>query len=469
MKHKTLSTIEKALSINLDSNIYGSFAEIGAGQEVARCFFRAGGAAGTVAKTMSAYDMKFSDDIYGKEESGRYVVESRLNKMLGHEFDLLVERLSDTRGSDTRFFAFADTVSALNYQGTNECHGWLGVRFQTEPGEPCNQVILHVHMHDNNNMQQQEAIGILGVNLIHSCFYHIKDSDEFISTITENLSRQRIEIDMIHSEGPSLQHLDNRVLSLKLIEQGFTDAVLFGCDGEVKQPSEIFYKKPLLLQRGSFRPFTKVNLDILKHGSEQFVKDYAEIKSGEDIVIVNEITMQNLKGDSEQTSIKDFLERVESLSSLGHNILISNYTLFVDIKSYLNRFTKAPIAMVVGAGHLEKIFDEDFYSHLEGGILEAFGKLANGDSSLYVYPLHTAESCQTSQTFFPPEHLQSLYSYLKSNRKIVDLLGCDSTEVSVHSSGVRQMLRDNDPQWEKLVPTEVATVIKDKGLFGYKN
>ncbi len=464
--HNT-STIEKALALNLDSNIYGSIAEIGAGQEVARYFFQAGGAAGTVAKTISAYDMKFSDDIYGKEDSGRYVVESRLNKMLEHEFNLLQERLSETRGDNTCFFAFADTVAARNFKGTNECHGWLGVRFQTQPNTPCNQIVIHVRLHDTNNQQQQEAIGILGVNLTHAAFYQLDNSRDFISSLTGNLNRQRIEIDMIHTDGPNLNHFNNRLLSLELIEQGFTDAVLFGSDGNVKQPSDVFYKKPILLQRGSFRPFTKVNLDILNHGEKQFIKDYNLTDTHEDIIIVNEITMQSLKGGSKDTPIQDFLERVESLTSLGHTILISNYVLFVDVKNYLGRFTQNAIGMVIGAGHLEKLFDEEFYSHLNGGILEAFGKLINGKSTVYVYPLHTKESCQTASTFNPPSQLKHLYNYLMENNKIVNLLGCDLTQVSMHSSKVRQLLQENNPMWEEFVPEEIAKVIKAKNLFGY--
>lgn len=459
-----MAPLEKALALNLEKDIYGSLAEIGAGQEVARYFFRARGTASTVAKTMSAYDMKFSDDIYGREDSGRYVVESRVVRMLDHEFNLLKERLSPTRGHNTRFFSFANTMAARSKEG-NECHGWLGVRFQSRPNEPANQVILHVRMHDNSNRQQQEAIGILGVNLIHAAFFHMKTTQDFVSALTQNLSRRRVEIDMICTEGASLEHINNRLLSLDLIERGFTDAVLFGPNGEVKQPSEVFYQKPILIQRGSFRPFTNVNLDIINHGSFQFCTEHGLKK--ENIIIVNEITLQNLKKESKKPPTKDFLERVESLSSLGYYILVSNYPLFIDVKNYLRRFTTEAISILIGAGHLEKLFDSKHYSHLEGNILEAIGKLINGPSSIYVYPLHTEESCQTSQTFNPPPELKFLYDYLITEKKIVDLLGCDKTDISIRSSDVRCLLAQNDKNWEKFVPDQVAATIKNNGLFGY--
>ena len=226
-----ITTNRKALAINLDEPKYGTFAEIGAGQEVARHFFQAGGAAGTVAKSLSAYDMKFSDAFYGK--SARYVSRERLELMLNREYDLLVQRLEELRGDRSSFFVFADTVAARSFKGTNECHGWMGVRFQTEPKGPPNEVILHVRMLDRENILQQQALGVIGVNLLYGTFYLAKDQDGFVRSLADGLGQGRIEVDMINFAGPLFADVDNRIMSLKLVEHALTNAVLFSPKGEV--------------------------------------------------------------------------------------------------------------------------------------------------------------------------------------------------------------------------------------------
>src|SRR5207302_10365670 len=190
-----------------DRQKYGTFAEIGAGQEVARRFFHVGGAAGTIAKTMSAYDMTFSDAIYGP--SDRYVSRVRLNTMLDHEYDLLLERLEKKLGNERAFFVFADTVAARSFKEHNESHGWLGVRFQTDfRGEP-SQIIIHVRMLDEANVDQQEALGVIGVNLIYGAFYHTRP-EELISSLQENLAPGQIQVDLLKFSGPAFAKIDDR-------------------------------------------------------------------------------------------------------------------------------------------------------------------------------------------------------------------------------------------------------------------
>src|ERR1700749_3176490 len=255
-------THQKALQINLDPRWYGTIAEIGAGQEVARWFFRVGGAAGTVAKSMSAYDMTVSDAIYGKAD--RYVCRPRLEAMLDHEHQLNRERLDETRGASTAFFAFADTVSARNYAGTNECHGWMGVKFQSRPRDQDSQIIIHVRMLDGTNALQQEALGIVGVNLLHGAFFLYAEPEVLIESLLDGLTTQRIAIDMIEFSGIEFRQVDNRLMSMKLVQLGLSGAAMFDSRGTVLQPSEALYKKNVLVARGSFRPVCRVNIDMMK-------------------------------------------------------------------------------------------------------------------------------------------------------------------------------------------------------------
>src|ERR1700744_2871792 len=271
--NKDIGTKQKALAINLDPAIYGSFAEMGAGQDVAANFFKAGGSSGTIAKTMSAYDMTFSDAIYGVQATRRYVSEQRLISMLDHEYGLLIERLAEQRGDTTTFFAFSDTVSALNYQKTNRGHGWMGVRFQLEPNGKFNDVVLHVNLLDNDNNLQQQAAGILGVNLMYACFYYYNNPLVFLLSLIDDLSKDRIQIDMIRFEGPSFAKVDNRLMSLHLVKYGFTDVAVFGPDGKNQQPSEALYKKHIVVIRGRFRPLTNVHVDMLNTGIKQFMQE----------------------------------------------------------------------------------------------------------------------------------------------------------------------------------------------------
>lgn len=458
-------TIQKALEINLDPAKYGTIAEIGAGQEVARFFFRAGGAAGTIAKTMSAYDMKFSDAIYGAEEDRRYVSRSRLLKMLAHEYDLLIERISDTRPKNTTFFVFADTVAARGYKSQNECHGWLGVRFQVYPkAEPC-EIILHVRLLDDENYLQQEALGSLGVNLLYGAFYHFKTPEKLVETLIDNIGPHRIEVDTIEFLGPYFEDLDNRLLALHLVKAGLTNAVLFNPDGAVKQPSDVMRKKSVLVLRGSFRPVTHVNMDMLKCGMLKFQQEPGVDPS--QVVTIAEITIAKLiAGDV--IDPRDFLARVDMLNALGLNVLISNYVRFFRLREYLSRYTQRLIGIVLGVDNILDIFDEKFYEGVEGGILEAFGKLFPGQSKMYVYPKKAADGALiTAESLEVPRHLRHLYQHLRENGFIDALEDCDESKMGYFSREILAQLKRKQPGWQDGVPESVAEAIVKKRLFGY--
>jgi len=471
--------------INLSREHYGTLAEIGAGQEVARHFFLAGGASGTIAKTMSAYDMKFSDEIYGK--CARYVSQERLISMLDHEYGLIEERLSEMRGAQSRFFAFANSVATRNREGTNDAHGWLGLRFQTEPMGKPNDVFIHVRMWDKDAIQQQEALGIVGVNLIFAAFNYRNNVEEFVKSLADNVGIDRIEVDIITVGGPQLQHVDNRLLSLLLVQHGLTNAVLFGPNNSVLQPSEVLYKKAILVERGSFRPVTLVNVDMLRCASAQFVQE-PEVQ-GHDVVVLMEITMLNLLAEG-AIDHPDFLARVDTLAALGNNVLISNYPEFFRLTTYFRRYTKEMIGVAMGINNLLEVFNEKYYETLPGGILESFGRLFKNAVKLYIYPMrqeayqrylttghHAADNIApngfasnvliTAKNLMVTQRLQNLYAYLLENHYLECIVGFDPAHLEVFSRDVLRRIREKDASWEKMVPPEVAKIIKERGLFGW--
>lgn len=462
----TETTLNKAQTINQDLTRYGVFAEIGAGQEVARHFFQAGKASQTIAKTISAYDMVVSDDIYGREANGRYVCESRLKKMLDHEFSLLLDRLTPKRGAQSRFFAFANTVATASESSTKQSHGWMGVRFQTEPGAPYNEIILHIRMLDKHRLQQQEALGVLGVNLIHSAFYRWEKESEFISSLVENLKEGQIVIDVIKFEGPNLKHFECRLMNLELVRRGLAEAVLFSPNNEILNIADAIYGKALLIQRGTFRPVTNTHVDVLNKGLQQIKEDVKKIE-GKDVEVlpIMELTMHNLQTEGNLNE-KDFLARVELLTSMGYHVLISNFFLFYKLKRFIRRYNNQFLALVVGASHLNKLFTEEHYKDLEGGLLEGMGKLLGEKNKLYVYPHKTADLCLTVRSFFPAPHLAHICAYYKENKQIVDISGCDEADEYLHSMDVLKLIENKDPRWEQLVPAKVRDLIKNNKLFG---
>jgi hypothetical protein len=459
-----VGTNRKALQINLDAKKYGTFAEIGAGQEVARRFFTVGGAAGTIAKTMSAYDMTFSDAIYGPTD--RYVSRKRLWTMLDHEYDLLVKRLDAKLGGDRTFFVFADTVAARSFKEHNESHGWLGVRFQTEPrGEP-SQIIIHVRMLDESNADQQEALGVIGVNLLYGAFYY-SQPERLISSLQENLAAGRIQVDLIKFSGPSFAEIDNRLINLQLVSQGLTDAVMFTADGEMVQPSEILYKKAILIERGSFRPVTYATNDMLEGARGQFQKEAG--CSEKDTVVLMEMTLENLLSEG-QLNHADFLARVDILGALGRTVLISKFGEYYRLAGYLSRYTNRMIGLVMGVPSLIEILDEKYYLNLEGGILEALGRMFKHGLKLYVYPMidETTGAILSATKVQVAPNLRALFQYLIDNCYIEEIADYRKDFLRIYPATVLAKLKAGDKSWEEMVPPEVAQIIKEREFFGYR-
>jgi hypothetical protein len=472
---RVVDTHAKALQINLDARRYGTFAEIGAGQEVVRWFFRVGGAAGTVAKSMSAYDMTVSDAIYGKAD--RYVCRPRLEAMLDHEHQLNLERLAEGRGGDTAFFAFADTVSARNYAGNNECHGWMGVKFQSRPRDQDSQIIVHVRMLDGTNALQQEALGIVGVNLLHGAFFLYAEPELLIESLLDGLSTQRIAIDMIEFSGIEFRQVDNRLMSMKLVQMGLSGAAMFDPSGRVLQPSEVLHKKNVLVERGSFRPVCHVNIDMLRSARAAFEHDLASARAeGEphphegDIVELMELTMRNLREQGGEIDRTDFLARADMLAASGKTVLISDYFEYYRLAAYIGQYTKKRIAITMGAASLLELFDERYYAELEGGILESFGRLFKNDLRLYIYPLLDKDSGKlvTVENLEVAPALRKLYGYLVDRGHIQQLEDVNREYLHIFSRDALQKIRVGDHSWEEMVPREVAEIIKTRKYLGYR-
>ena len=466
MERVILSPEQKALRINLDSTIYGSFAEIGAGQEVSRHFFRVGGASGTIAKAMSAYDKDFSDAIYGPEKKNRYVCESRLHHMIDHEYGLMEERLSREKHPNTKFFAFANTIATINFSKTSEGHGWMGVRFQTDPKKAPNHVVVHIRLSENDAKLQQITTGVLGVNLLYGCYHFYQDPKEFLKSLYDNLDRDRVEIDMIQMNGPDFIDVDNRLLSLQLVKNGMTDAVIFSPDGRNLQASEVLYKKNILAIRGSFRPVTKVNIDMIRKGYKKFSEE-ARV-SPENIQVLFEITLNNLKMDGDIDE-QDFLDRADILCGIGQTVLISNYMKYYKLIEYFSRYTKNRMGVIMGTNNLIDLFKEKYYRNLPGGILQAFGIMFYRDLKVYLYPWRESESNDLLKIENAPIHprIAPLFEYLKFNKRIVDLEDYNENILNIYSRDCLEMIKSGKPGWEEMVPSYVDTIIKENKLFGY--
>lgn len=463
-----LSPNQKAKRINAEPDVYGTFAEIGAGQETVRHFFRAGSASQTIAKAMSAYDKDFSNAIYGAEPGNRFVCESRLRNMIRHEFGLIVERLDRRDHPTKRFFSFANTVTTSTYTHPHGGHGWLGVRFQTAPDRPTNDVVIHVRLHDPDINLQQECIGVLGVNLLYACIFHHDDPQQMMTTLYDNVSRHVVEIDMIQMTGPDFAQVDNRLLSLQLVKRGYTDAVIFGPDGQNLQATEVLYKKNILAIRGSFRPVTKVNIDMIMNGYNMFIKEQRVDR--QQLQVLFEITLNNLQADSGDVDEKDFIDRADILCSLGQTVLISNYQEYFKLVEYFSRYTKARMGLIMGIDNLVKVFDEKYYRSLNGGMLEAFGILFTRDLKIYVYPSRPNKEADlvTLENMAIHPRVRPLYDYLTSNKRLVDIETYDPNVLHIFSKRVLNMIREGEPGWEILVPPYVDNMIKDNKLFGFK-
>ena len=461
--HNVLSPRQKALQINLDQSIYGSFAEIGAGQEVARHFFQAGGAAGTIARTMSAYDMIMSDAIYG--ETDRYVSEERLISMLKTECTTLMQRLDFERGEKSRFFTYANTVTAKGYHGGGNYHGWTGIKFQHLPGEEPSQVVVHIKLLDNQNLFQQEAIGTFGVNLIHSCYFASDSMGNFVRSLMENLTNERIQIDAIKVSGPAFEHMDDRLLSLELVSNGYTDVIMFNAEGKVVQPSEELYKKNIVTLRGSFRPPNLLNVEMLEKGAEQLRNNLPEDER-ENVMTLAEISMNRLieRGAIDST---DFLARIDMLTSINQPVLISHFQHFHTLSHYLSGICRRRLAFMVRVHNLQDIFDEEHYKDLDGGFLEAFGMMFGKNTKLYVYPekADNEDTLLASDSVTLTAAVKPLMEYFKNNNFIQDISDFNPNVANIWSRTVVEKIEAGDPSWETMVPATVAEAVKKSELF----
>ena len=457
----------KALRINLNENIYGSFAEIGAGQETVRNFFQAGGASGTIAKAMSAYDKDFSDSIYGIEKNGRYVTESRLKKMLSHEIDLIEERVPREKHPNRLFFAYANTVATIDFAKKFKGHGWVGIKYQVEPEGAFNEIVLHIRFHENEATLQQNTLGTLGVNLIYGAFYKFDEPKKLLRYLYDHIDQDKIEIDTINFSGPQFEKVDNRLMSLQLVKNSMTEAVIFGPDGNNILPASILYKKNILALRGSYRPVTKVNIDMYEKSLEIFKKEKRVDENN--TIVIFEITLSNLRAEGEIDE-EDFMSRARLLCSLGHTVMISNFQEYYKLVEYFSAYTKKRMGLTLGVNNLIDIFDEKYYRHLSGGILEAFGKLFFKDLKVYLYPMLNPKTGEytNSENLKVHPRIKELYKFFKYNGKVVDIEGFDKDNLNIFSREVLKMIENKEEGWEKLLPAGVSEIIKQKKLFGYK-
>jgi len=470
MENKNVSsrnTSQKALRLNLDEKKYGTIVEIGAGQEVARQFFLAGAAAGTIAKTMSAYDMKFSDAIYGVQNDGRYVSKARVKAMMEQELDLVIERVADIRSISSRYFAYAATVSAKSFNKLNECHAWVGVRVQMYPGAEPSNIELHVRMHDDNAEAQQQALGVLGVNLIYAAYYYFENPKLMIDSLTDNIKQGRLEIDSIEFIVPYFEDLDNRAINLHLIRSWKTRAVMFRPDGSISVPSEMLYKKNVITIRGAFRPLTNLNRDMIEQGKKAFFEQPGV--NEENTIAIAEISLNDAKGNDNHVPEEDLIQRVQILNALGYNVMISDYTRYFSLRAYFRQYTKMEIGIVVGMANLKQIFDEDSYVGVKGGILEGFGKLFPDNTRMFIYPeLNVSGELRDYKNHKVQEHLRFLYRHLLENDFLTGLDASDVELFKIYSRDILKQLKSGRGDWEKMVPDLVAEQIIEHGFFGFK-
>jgi len=454
----------KALRINLNEHIYGTFAEIGAGQETVRNFFRAGGASGTIAKAMSAYDKDFSDAVYGIEDDKRYVTEARLKKMLHHETKLIEDRISREKHPNKLFFTYANTVATIDFAKKYKGHGWLGIRYQVEPDQDYNEIVLHIRFKENDAKLQQETLGILGTNLIYGAFYKYNQPKKLLRYLYDHLHKDQIEIDTINFSGPLYDNVDNRLMSLQLVKNGMTEAVMFSPDGNNVLPAAVLYKKNILTLRGSFRPVTKVNMDMYEKSYNMFLKENRV--DPEKTKVIFEITLSNLRAEGEIDE-QDFMDRARLLCSLGQTVMISNFKEYYKLVEYLSQYSKNRMGLSMGVNNLVDIFDEKYYRHLSGGILEAFGKLFFKDLRVYLYPqLKEDGSIINSENLKVHPRMKELYKFFKYNGKVVDITEFDPKSLTIFSRTVLKMINEGNPGWEAMLPKGVSKLIKEQSLFG---
>ncbi len=462
--HEQIPIQQKALRVNLDHGRYGTLAEIGAGQETARWFFHVGGAAGTVAKSISAYDMKFSDSIYGKSQ--RYVSRERLQLMLDYEYKLLRERLADSRGVSTSFFVFANTVTARSYTRKQDGVAWLGMKFQQKPQTEASQIILHARLLDDDNLLQQEAVGILGVNLIYGASYLSEDLEVLIESLGDDLARDRFEVNLIHGSGPAFTDTDNRVGNLELIRKELTPAVMLSADGEVVDPATILYKKRLLIQRGDFRPITLAQEHMMTSALKHFHK--REGVSEDQVAVLLELTTHK-PFETSDFDQQDVIACLETLAALRRPVLVSNIPENYRLEEYLSRYSDREIDFVAPAHILARVLHERYYEQLDGGLLESLGRLFKHGVRLLIYPSRNLKTggVLTAENLVVSPKVEHLYKHLLSNNLIQPLEDYREDLFEISPSDVLASIQSRGKDWESKVPAPVASVIKTRRLFGY--
>ncbi len=461
MIHTVLTPEQKARRINLDAGKYGTFAEIGAGQEIARWFFRAGGASGTVAKTISAYDMAVSDAIYGKTR--HYVSRERLMQMLDHEYPLLVSRLAKKRGAQTVFFTIADTVATSGGKGQEAGRAWIGIRFQHQPLAKPSQLLLHVRLHGNDPVRQHEAMGLLGVNLLYGALFHRRNGRRLLDSLFDNIARDRLELNMVQFSGPGFDRIDSRLMSLHAVRQGYSPAMIFSQAGAVVQAGEVIYGRSLLVLRGSFQPVTRPVLEIIRQAQAAglFPKD-------EEPVELCELSLRDLHTRRRSTP-RDFLLRVDMLRAVGKSVLLSRTGPYHLLPAFLRRYTKHRIVFILGLPALRDVFQERYYADLPGGLLEGMGRLFMGDVKLAVYPVwdERRQSYLGAADYRPAPRHRLLYQQLLERGQIVPIKPLHAHGIAPLPNDVRHMIRCKDPAWRKLVPASVVRLIRKNRAFGY--
>ncbi len=462
MKH--LSTKEKAVKINIESNFFGTIAEIGGGQETARHLFQAGGASNTIAKSISAYDKRFSDHFYNEGKSSRYVAQSRLNQMLNEEYKQLMHVL--TQEHDRKFFVFANTVETLNFHKTNQGHGWLGIAVEGQEKNSPNILVVHVTLLENDPLLQQYTLGALGINLIYAGLFLSDSPTTIIPSLIDNLDLDRIEIDYIHFEGPDFRDVDNRLMNVILVKNNMTPAIMFDPKGTVHQPADMLYKKNVLAVRGFFRPINKLGMDIINDSLEIFKND--EEYEADNTISFCEITLNYLM-QGEELDEQDFLHRVDILNMMGQYVMVSNFSRFFQLGQYFTKFKIKKLRVVVGMPTFVKILDESYYRDLKGGLLEAMGQLFQRNTKLYVYPSVDEKSKKviTPVNAEFQSNARLMLEYLFSNRRIVILKNVSQEHLDITTQEVTKLISEGDSSFCKLVPDEVGKYIIKNHIFGY--
>jgi hypothetical protein len=459
-----LSTKEKSVRINIESQYYGTIAEIGGGQETARHLFQAGGASNTIAKSVSAYDKRFSDHFYNEGKPSRYVAESRLRKMIRYEYDELVTILGDQYHQ--RFFAFANTVETLNFNKSNQGNGWLGIAVQGSDLHRPNQLFIHVKMLENDTLLQQYTLGTLGINLIHGGLFTGDDPRKILLSVLDNLGNDRVEVDYVYAEGPDMEWVDNRLLNLMLVSNHMTPAIMFDSNGQVQQPADMLHRKNVILTRGFFRPINLLGMQFIEDSLNIFRRD--EDYKPDNTIAFSEISLNYLMQEQEVNE-KDFLHRVDLLNLMGQSVMISRFQRYFELVNYFAQFRLIKLRIVVGLPTFEKIMDAQYYTDLRGGLLEALGSLFQENVKIYLFPALDGNSgevnCPDESSF--PEDIAQLWQYLLSQGKIIVLCNIPTRHLGITTEHISKLIASADPELQHYLPEPVYQRIKEKKLFGY--